>query len=135
MPASLGYVIAYVADVGASLAFYESAFGLERRFLTPEGDYGELATGQTTLAFASQELATANLDSSGGFTPLSSSPSPAGVAITLTTDDVAATVEAALAAGGTIYGDPLEKPWGQTVAYVVDPDGLLVEVATPMAPA
>jgi len=29
---SLGYVILYVNDVAASLAFYEKAFGLPRRF-------------------------------------------------------------------------------------------------------
>ena len=52
----LGYVIVYVADVAASLAFYEAAFGLKRRMLTPEGDYGELDTGATTLAFAAQAL-------------------------------------------------------------------------------
>jgi len=33
-PPSLGYVILYVNDVAASLAFYEKAFGLARRFST-----------------------------------------------------------------------------------------------------
>jgi catechol 2,3-dioxygenase-like lactoylglutathione lyase family enzyme len=27
---------------------------------------------------------------------------------------------------------PLEKPWGQVVAWVRDPNGILVELATPM---
>lgn len=55
---SLGYTIFYVQDVGATVGFFEAAFGLERRMLTPENDYGELETGSTTLAFASLELAT-----------------------------------------------------------------------------
>jgi lactoylglutathione lyase len=58
----LGYTIAYVADVPASLAFFENAFGLTRRFLHEGGDYGELDTGATTLAFASLELGEANFE-------------------------------------------------------------------------
>ena len=33
-PPALSYVILYVDDVAASLAFYEKAFGLTRRFFT-----------------------------------------------------------------------------------------------------
>mgnify|MGYP006317175061 FL=1 len=35
-----GYTIVYVPDVAASLAFFESAFGLSRRFLHESGSYG-----------------------------------------------------------------------------------------------
>lgn len=35
----------YVENVGKTLALYERAFGCARRFVTPEGDYGELDTG------------------------------------------------------------------------------------------
>lgn len=45
----LGYTIVYVPDVAASLAFFEQAFGIERRFLHESGMYGELDTGATTL--------------------------------------------------------------------------------------
>jgi lactoylglutathione lyase len=48
-----GYTIIYVPDVTASLVFFEKAFGFTRRFLHESGDYGELETGATTLAFAS----------------------------------------------------------------------------------
>jgi lactoylglutathione lyase len=41
--------------------FYENAFGFTRKFITPENDYGELITGETTLAFAAKELAHSNL--------------------------------------------------------------------------
>ena len=55
---SLGYVILYVKDVSASLAFYEKAFGLSRQFLHDDNGkaYGELETGATRLGFASLEL-------------------------------------------------------------------------------
>ena len=56
-----GFTILYVEDVARSLDFYERALGLERRFLHESGDYGELETGATALAFATHELAASNL--------------------------------------------------------------------------
>lgn len=133
MTASFGYTIFYVPDVEATVGFFTEAFGIERRFVTPENDYGELATGSTTLAFAAESLAADNLDGVGGFTPLDPRRPPAGAAITLLTDDVAGLLDAAERAGGRRYLEPTEKPWGQTVAYLIDPSGILVELATPMA--
>ena len=52
----LGYTILYVPDVPATLKFYEAAFGLVTRFLHDSGDYGELETGSTALAFSSHRL-------------------------------------------------------------------------------
>ena len=132
MTVSLGYIIFYVPDVAAAVQFYTEAFGLTARFVTPEGDYGELETGQSVLAFVSNELADTNLAAAGGFTPLDPSKPPVGASITLVTDDVAAAVAAAVAAGGRQYTAPVDKPWGQTVAYLVDPQGILLEVATPV---
>jgi len=47
MSTTLGYTIFYVTDVEATLDFFTAAFGFERKMLTPENDYGELATGET----------------------------------------------------------------------------------------
>ena len=129
---SLGYTIFYVDDVGATVAFFETAFGLERRFVTPENDYGELNTGATTLAFVSIGLAKDNLGDAGGFV-LPNEVQPAPASITLVTSDVAEAVAAAIAAGARNYVDVSEKPWGQTVAYVLGPSNLLIEIATPMS--
>lgn len=131
MTTTLGYTIFYVRDVEATLKFFSEAFDFTIRFHTPENDYGELDTGQTVLAFVSLELAAANLDETGGFTPPGELPAP--VSITLVTPDVASVVESAVAAGATSYVEPLEKPWGQTVAYLLGPDNLLIEIATPMS--
>ena len=46
------YTILYVDDVPATLDFFERAFGLQRGFLHESGDYGELTTGDTKLAFS-----------------------------------------------------------------------------------
>jgi len=134
MPTTLGYTIFYVSDVAATLNFYTEAFAIQQSFVTPENDYGELDTGATTLAFASTELATSNLEAAGGFTALSPDGPPVGASITLITDDVGAAVDSAEAAGARRYVEPIDKPWGQTVAYVIDPNGILVELATPVVP-
>ncbi len=124
------YTILYVRDVGQSLAFYESAFGLQRRFLHESGMYGELETGSTALAFAAESLAQSNL--SGGFQPADLARPPAASEVGLATPDVPAAYERALRAGAISAAAPKTKPWGQTVAYVRDMDGHLVELCTPM---
>lgn len=126
----LAYIILYVQDVEKSIRFYETAFGFTRKFVTPENDYGEVATGQTTLAFAAITLATSNLKD--GFIESNRSNKPFGIEIGFATDDVASTVNTAQAAGALIVEAPKTKPWGQIVAYLRDPDGFLIEVCTPM---
>ncbi|WP_216907045.1 VOC family protein [Synechococcus sp. CCY 0621] len=126
-----GYTIIYVPDVAQSLAFFEAAFGLRRRFLHESGTYGELDTGETTLAFADHALGDANVP--GGLVRADGSQQPLGVEIALVTEDVAAAHLQALQEGATELAAPLIKPWGQTVSYVRAPDGTLIELCTPVA--
>jgi uncharacterized glyoxalase superfamily protein PhnB len=125
-------VILYVNDVSASLAFYEKAFGLARRFFHDDNGkaYGELETGATRLAFASVALATEHLKQP--VVTAAPDKAPLGVEIALTTPDVPALFQHALKAGATAMSEPTTKPWGQTVAYVRDNSGFLVELCTPM---
>ena len=126
----LGYTIVYVPDVAQSLAFFESAFGLKRRFLHESGSYGELDTGATTLAFAAHELGDMNFP--GGHVRADRSPQPLGVEIALVTDNVADAHRRAIEAGAHELAPPVSKPWGQTVSYVRAPDGTLIELCTPV---
>jgi catechol 2,3-dioxygenase-like lactoylglutathione lyase family enzyme len=126
----LGYTIVYVSDVAASLAFFERAFGLARRFLHESGMYGELDTGATTLAFAAHELGDLNFP--GGHVRADASAQPLGMGIAFVTDDVAGAHARALAAGAAELSAPVRKPWGQTVSYLRCPDGTLVELCTPV---
>lgn len=126
----LGYTIVYVPDVAASLAFFEQVFGLTRRFLHDSGTYGELATGETTLAFADHALGHANFE--GGHVAASESAQPLGMELGLVTSDVAAAHARALQAGARELAAPSQKPWGQVVSYLRCPDGTLVELCTPM---
>lgn len=125
----LGYIILYVGDVQASLTFFETAFGLSRRFYHESG-YGEVETGAATLGFASHLLGASNLPD--GYVKADASALPLGMEIALVTDDVQSAFDKAVSAGATPIGEPKEKPWGQTLAYVRCPDGLLVELCSPV---
>lgn len=123
-----GYTILYVKDVAKTVAFYESAFGLERKFVHDSG-YGEMDTGETKLAFASVELARSNGVS---FIPANpEGPAPA-VEIAFVTEDVAGAFAGAVKAGAVPVAQPKQKPWGQHVAYVRDHNGFLVEICSPL---
>lgn len=126
----LGYTILYVSDVAASLAFFEQAFGLQRRFLHESGDYGELDTGATTLSFAAHALGDGNFP--GGHVRADASAQPLGMEIALVTADVPAAHARALAQGAVELSPPVAKPWGQVVSYVRAPDGCLIELCTPV---
>ena len=119
-----GYTILYVRDVAASLEFYERALAQRQRLLHESGEYAELETGDTTLAFASHELAAANVP---GVAPSEGS----AFEVCFVTDDVPGAYERAMKAGAEALGEPQTRPWGQQVAYVRDPDGNLVELASP----
>jgi len=125
-----GYTIAYVPDVSASLDFFVAAFGFSRRFLHESGTYGELETGETTLAFAAHELAKTNF--AAGHVQASQSPEPLGMEVAFVTESVHAAHERALMAGAIELAAPVSKPWGQVVSYVRCPDGTLVELCTPV---
>ncbi|GAB4093798.1 VOC family protein [Flaviaesturariibacter terrae] len=127
---TFAYSILYVPDVERAIAFYEKAFGFARRFVAPDGSYGELETGSTTLSFAALTLAESNLPA--GFRPSDPAEKPFAIEIGFATPDVPAAVDAALAAGATLAAAAKTKPWGQTVAYVRDLNGFLVELCTPM---
>lgn len=123
----LGYTILYVEDVPKSLAFYEAAFGMKTKFLHESADFGELDTGPTSLAFSSRRL----------MATLNKNPKPADAGspcfeIAFTTEDVPIALNRALQAGAVLVQKPEQMPWGQTVAYVADIDGFLVEICTPV---
>jgi catechol 2,3-dioxygenase-like lactoylglutathione lyase family enzyme len=131
--ASIGYVVLFVKDVSASLAFYEQAFGFSRRFFNDDHGkaYGELETGGARLAFYSLELVKSELKLPDVVMASPEKP-PLGFEIALLTPDVPAAFSRAVKAGAVVVSEPARKPWGQTVACVRDKDGHLIELATPM---
>lgn len=125
----LGYAIYYVQDVPATLAFYEAAFGCTRGMLSEGGEFGTLDTGETTLSFCQEAFLTADGFS---FAPMRPDHALPAFEIAFVTEDVAGAFAKAVAAGAKPLFPPMEKPWGQIVAYVRDLNGFQIELCSPM---
>ncbi len=128
-PPVFGYVGLYVKDVPQSVAFYEKAFGLLRRQITSQNEYGEMQTGTTRLGFINAGLVE-RLSRNSAFGDTGGRPS--GSEIGFVTTDVAGLYSRAVAAGAEPVLPPVVKPWHQIVSYVRDPDGHLVEICSPL---
>jgi len=128
----LGYVIIYVDDVLEAVEFYERAFALRRAFVHEEGQFAQLDTGTTALAFTSHALAATAVPVD--YRPVVPSERPPGFELTLITRDVPRAFELAVSAGATPLAGPHDTPWGQTVAYVKDRYGVIVGLGTPVPP-
>jgi lactoylglutathione lyase len=123
----LRYTIFYVDDVAAALDFYARAFSLSRHSLHESHDYGELATGQTSLAFSSTSLMRRL-----GKTPERPDPAIPVFEITFEVADVGQAFEQAIAAGAAPVQEVRDEAWGQTTAYVSDPNGYLIGICSPV---
>lgn len=93
--------------------------------LHESGGYGELDTGDTILAFASLT----SMQDKGASPANTGKPS---FEIAFETNDVTGDLGKAVAGGASLVKEPMEMPWGQTVAYVRDGDGFLVEICSPI---
>ena len=129
-PMLLGWVIVYVDDPPAVREFYMGAFGLQGGFVAPSGSSAELDTGSTKAAFAAYSLGSQNF--AGGVRRAPAEGPPPNVEIALVADDVDAAYARALEAGCASLSAPADKPQGQRVAWVRDPFGTLLELATPL---
>ena len=123
-------IMIWVADVPATVAFYEAAFGLEIQMMDDAKTYAQLSTGETTLALAAESAAAAN---GIAVRPHRPGEPPAAVQLAFVHDDVAAAYDRAVSAGAVAEVPLTEKPWGQTLGYLRDNNGFLVELSSPAA--
>ena len=126
-----GYTIVYVPSVDETLEFYKNAFGFDIKFVHESKAYGELDTGETTLAFASHEMGNMNLG--GKYTKANIDDKPLGIELAFVTKDVSAAYKKAVSAGALPIKEPEEKPWGQVVGYVRAADGSIIEICSPIS--
>lgn len=124
-----GYSIIYVADVVATIEFYEQAFGVKRKFIHESHTYAELDTGETTLAFAAHEAAELN---DLAIAPNRKDGIAAGFETCFVTENVQAAYDHAIKNGANAVSAPAQKPWMQMVSYVRDLNGCLVEICSPI---
>ncbi len=123
------YTIIYVKNVPETIDFYQKAFKLKLGFIHDSQQYAELDTGNTKLAFASEELAKSNgvdfeLNTTEKLSPC--------FEIALTSEDVENDFDFACQHGATVIKKPTKKPWGQLVGYVKDVNGIIIEICSPV---
>jgi uncharacterized glyoxalase superfamily protein PhnB len=105
------------------LDFYVAAFGLTLKHYDEAFDFGELDTGECTIAVANHSagefMVGEMYDKEGdGF--------PKNIELAFITDDVEKSYNTALENGCEGLCQPKNVPWGQTVAYVKSIEGTLV---------
>jgi uncharacterized glyoxalase superfamily protein PhnB len=128
----LGYTAFFVSNVLETIGFYERAFGLRRRYVHPTSEYAEMETGATLLAFTGENLV-ADMKLIGDLETRRNRPehNPIAAQIAFVSEDVHADFRHAVGAGAVAVRDPAVMPWGQTVGYVRDLNGVLVEICSP----
>ena len=122
----MGYVTLYVEDIPAAIAFYGKIFGLTLRFKHESGEYAEMETGNTVLAFAHHDLASSLVPE--GYQQANISSTPLGMQVGFEVEDVNGLYDRAVEAGAKPVAEPEDKPWGFKSAMVLDPNGHLVEL-------
>jgi len=130
MDIKYAYTILYVKDVVQTMRFYQNTFDFKQKILTPENDYGEIKSGETTIAFASLELGNSNFEK--GFLTSSKNNKPFGIELAFTSSSVEKLIDKALGNGAERLTKTVVKPWGQTVGYVRDLNGFIIEICSPI---
>ena len=116
---SVGYVILYVRDLEASVAFYQDVIGLP--FKLRDAGYAEFVTGETRFGLLERARASALI----GREPTQGG--PAGEVLFLV-DDVEAEAERLRGLGVEFLSGPVDRPWGHRTLHLLDPDGFVVEL-------
>ncbi|KAE8696694.1 SEC14 cytosolic factor family protein / phosphoglyceride transfer family protein, putative isoform 1 [Hibiscus syriacus] len=126
----LGYTIFYVRDVAKSVDFYEKAFGYNVRRLDESHRWGELESGQTTIAFTPKYQHETN-DLTGAVQLPKSDLHRPPMELCFIYSDLDAAFKRAVENGAVPVSQPEEKKeWGQRVGYVRDIDGMVVRMGS-----
>ncbi len=124
MKLAMKYIILYVNDFEKTIHFYRDI--LELPIKMEQGTYVEFDTGATTLSINTRVSVQEEIGLDVPEAHVKSQTFEIGFVV----DDVEATIESLRNQGVPIIKEPTKKPWGQTVAYVADPDGHYIEICT-----
>ncbi|MBT2263066.1 VOC family protein [Bacillus safensis] len=116
------YTILYVNDVEASIHFYQQVLGFPIKLRVES--YVEFDTGDVTLSINSRQ----DVKEALGLPVPDANQASQTFEIGFVVDDVEQTIASMMEKGVSIIKEPAKKPWGQTVAYVSDPDGHFIEI-------
>lgn len=120
----LGYVVRFVASLDDSVQFYAEVLGQQLTKRTEH--WAQFDCGGVTLGLYGRAAMAANL----GVAEASLGTPPGAMELAFEVADCDAAYSAALAAGARSFQPPQDRPWGERTAYLLDPEGALVEVYT-----
>lgn len=124
MKLTMKYIILYVNDFEKTMHFYRDI--LELPLKMQQGTYVEFDTGATILSINTRQSVKEEI----GLDVPESVTKTQTFEIGFVVDDVEETIENFRNQGIPIMKEPTKKPWGQTVAYITDPDGHYIEICT-----
>lgn len=122
MKLEMKYLILYVNDFEKTMDFYKGILGLPVKM--QHDTYVEFDTGATTLSINTRK----SVKELTGLNVPEGSAASQTFEVGFVVQDVAAVIETLRQQGVPIVKEPVTKPWGQTVAYVADPDGHYIEI-------
>ncbi|KAM6577949.1 hypothetical protein CsatB_029786 [Cannabis sativa] len=126
----LAYIVIYVKDVAKSVTFYEKAFGFSVRRLDKSHRWGELESGQSTIAFTPLHQHETDEVTGSVQTAAGSHGERQPVEVCFAFSDVDAAYKKAIENGAVSVSEPEEKEWGQKVGYVRDINGIVVRMGS-----
>ena len=120
----LGYVVRFVGRLDDSVRFYAGVLGQQMTKRTEH--WAQFDCGSVTLGLYDRAAMAANL----GVPEASLGTPPGALELAFDVEDCDAAYDAAVAAGARAFQPPQDRPWGERTAYLLDPDGALVELYT-----
>jgi len=121
----------WVADVPATVRFYEDGLGAVLDHAHADGSYAEIRLGSMTLGLVDEADARRHLPVP--FRPHATNEAPGAFELYLEVADAEASAATAVIAGAVLLAPPSDKPWGSRVAYLRDPNGVVIELASALA--
>lgn len=121
------YPVIMTADVGGTAAFWQQHFGFTPRFTSDWYVHLQSETDETVNL--------AILDGHHDTIPVQGRGSVGGLLLNFEVEDVDAEYERLRCAGLPILLDLKDEPFGQRHFITADPNGILIDVITPIAPS
>jgi lactoylglutathione lyase len=123
------FPIIHADDVDRLVAFYADAFGFELGYRFP---------GEGAIEYAFMRLRPLGIgigrypdtDATRDAVP----PARPGFELWIYANDVDAAVERVCNAGATLLERATDRPWGERVAFVADPEGHRIHIGAPLGP-
>jgi|SRR3954451_23562018 catechol 2,3-dioxygenase-like lactoylglutathione lyase family enzyme len=132
MSIKLGYTIVYVRDVRQAATFYSDAFGFEILQIDEPQGWAMVDAGGHTLGFSSHRLIQRFFGKP--FVETRADADPLGFELDVVVDDLAeleSAIASATSAGAVLVVAPQVADDGATIAFLRDPNGVILEIQTP----